>query len=335
MVTTRSSHEPRQSGRPRAALCALVAASLLGACGGVEEDVVGEEVARRSQQVTYLTSQYLLGESLPSLLRPLDSDQCLGVENASLRDGAPIVLMNCNSNMTSQKWVVEVYFVPSPGVPPAVYNNQIVFRNVYSNKCIDAGNARPQQHSCHRGPVQQWRSWYMSSYGTYYRNIANGRDLAVGAQITHQLYPAAGSLDAYEAVYADNGECIDVPHSSTANVLLQTYPCHGNSNQRLRIRQSSAPSANYPTYTLKLLNSWKCIEASPYVSGGSRATYQNTCDDTNDYQTWRLVFDLHYGRYHFFNGALVGLEGSLFDNGTWLRTGTPPHGAGPWILRKL
>lgn len=126
----------------------------------------------------------------------------------------------------------------------------------HSGKCVDvpgestASGVALQQFRCHGGNSQRFVN-VASRYGSgtrRYRNVASGLclDLA-GTTVVQRPCDANAASQVWELFNNDyvnptplrnkaNGQCLDVPSSSTADgVRLQTFACHGGNNQRVRL----------------------------------------------------------------------------------------------------
>lgn len=90
--------------------------------------------------------------------------------------------------------------------------------------------------------------------------------------------------------------CVDVPSFSRGNVLVQQYPCNYGNNQYWTL----VPSAFSGWYSIKNLNSGKCLEFPGWSSADGSLAQQYTCNGGSN-QLWYPVA-LGSGKTAYVNG---------------------------------
>ena len=250
-----------------------------------------------------------------------DGRRCLGVLDASLTDGAQIVLRTCDRASPHQ----EVRLAALPG---GVYE----LRFAHSGKCLAVPGGSMSstpliQWLCNGLPEQQWSLNSVS--GTLYevRNVRSGLYLDVrggsladasiiqyswtgGANQRFHFEMHPGTQDHMIATTFFTTTCVDVAGANTEDsTAVIEHPCGGQENQEWRFIEKGGGCFQIQPQTIGA--SGKCLD----VPGASRVSgtrlQQFTCFDAALNEQWRLFAWLKTSGFRTATAACASAASSM------------------------
>ncbi|MDJ0786470.1 MAG: M12 family metallopeptidase [Myxococcota bacterium] len=205
--------------------------------------------------------------------RNYGQEECLDVANASLAAGTAVNEFPCHGG-NNQMWQVQ----PDPDGTGTFF-----IRNKNSGQCLDVPNASTgfvgvnqfpcngadnQRFTLYHNPSPQPYQWASRRHGRFsLRPLHSGMCLGINGQGRLQQTSCSSSVarifefqvrefpfSSWSVVNDDANWCLDIPSSSTADVPVQHYPCHGGENQEV----SFVPRVN-GSFAMRMAHSDRCL----------------------------------------------------------------------------